>query len=173
VNSVTGHVKSQQNKILIDLEIYHKIISFQTVSGATASAINANTYALIKNPKLLKCSRVLHAFGHTPIPLPGELHTIAKCGEKEKQVVLIVTIAEASTHLFGIYLLNRLIKQKFGSRSSSAIEHHQLCLHQNLVALFASVAILSKQSTHKSTSSNTHYRQKRCGSTASSSAKSI
>ncbi|XP_043064465.1 uncharacterized protein K02A2.6-like [Drosophila ficusphila] len=64
-------------------------------SGATASVINSNTYALLKKPKLHKCSRVLHAFGHTPIPLLAELHTVAKCGEEE-----------TSTNLFGMDLFN-------------------------------------------------------------------
>ncbi|XP_043063527.1 uncharacterized protein K02A2.6-like [Drosophila ficusphila] len=75
-------------------------------SGATASVINSNTYALLKKPKLHKCSRVLHAFGHTPIPLLGELHTVAKRGEKEKEVVLIVANIETSTNLFGMDLFN-------------------------------------------------------------------
>ncbi|XP_043064398.1 uncharacterized protein K02A2.6-like [Drosophila ficusphila] len=75
-------------------------------SGATASVINSNTYALLKKPKLHKCSRVLHAFGHTPIPLLGELHTVAKCGEKEKEVVFIVANIETSTNLFGMDLFN-------------------------------------------------------------------
>jgi len=48
VNCVTGQVKGQLNKILINLEINHKVISFQMDSGATASTINANTYALLR-----------------------------------------------------------------------------------------------------------------------------
>jgi len=68
VNSVTRQVKSQQNKILLN------------------------------KPKWLKGSRVLRAFGHTTIPLLGELPTIEKWGEKEKKVVLVFANVEASTN---------------------------------------------------------------------------
>jgi len=46
----------------------------------------------------------LHAFGQQQIPGLGELHTVAKCGNKFANVVIIVANVENSNNMFGLDL---------------------------------------------------------------------
>jgi len=87
---------------VIEAEPFNTILSFQVDSGATVSVLNVNTYKKLNSPRLQKCDRILHAFGQQQIPVQGELHTVAKCGKKLANVVIIVANVENSNNLFGL-----------------------------------------------------------------------
>jgi len=97
-------VKFEGNKTVIEVELFNKIVSFQMDSGATVSVLNVNTYKKLNSPRLQKCDRILHAFSQQQIPVLGELHTVAKCGNKLANVVIIVANVESSNNLFGLDL---------------------------------------------------------------------
>jgi len=81
-------------------------------SGATVSVMNINTYKKINSPRLQKCDRILHAFGQQQIPELRELHTVAKCGNKLANVVIILANVEISNNLFGLDLFKALLKSR-------------------------------------------------------------
>jgi len=62
----------------------------------SVSVLNVNTYKKLNSPRLQKCDRLLHAFGQQQIPVLGELHTVAKCGNKLANVVIILANVENS-----------------------------------------------------------------------------
>ncbi|XP_050339840.1 uncharacterized protein K02A2.6-like [Bactrocera neohumeralis] len=104
VNIVNGIIEDEANKKCINLEISNKVIQFQLDSGATVSIINLKTYNILNRPKLEKCTKTLYAFGQQPIPILGELHTKAKCGNKQKRIAVIVANIENANNLFGLDL---------------------------------------------------------------------
>ncbi|XP_049315407.1 uncharacterized protein K02A2.6-like [Bactrocera dorsalis] len=104
VNIVNGIIEVEANKKCINLEIFNKVIQFQLDSGATVSIINLKTYNILNRPKLQKCTKTLYAFGQQPIPILGELHTKAKCGNKQKRIAVIVANIENANNLFGLDL---------------------------------------------------------------------
>ncbi|XP_049308593.1 uncharacterized protein K02A2.6-like [Bactrocera dorsalis] len=104
VNIVNGIIEVEANKKCINLEIFNKVIQFQLDSGATVSIINLKTYNILNRPKLQKCTKTLYAFGRQPIPILGELHTKAKCGNKQKRIAVIVANIENANNLFGLDL---------------------------------------------------------------------
>ncbi|XP_036340020.1 uncharacterized protein K02A2.6-like [Rhagoletis pomonella] len=104
IYSLTGVVKVESNKNIIDVELLNKIVAFQMDSGATVSVFNYTTYKQLNSPQLTKCNRILHAFGQQPIPILGELNTVANCGNKSKQITLILTSIEKCNNLFGLDL---------------------------------------------------------------------
>lgn len=73
-------------------------------SGAAVSVLNSKIFKQLYSPKLEKCNRILHALGQQQIPVLGELHTVAKCGNKLASFVLIVENVENSKNLLGLHL---------------------------------------------------------------------
>lgn len=73
-------------------------------SGTSVSVINATTYKSLNSPKLVKSNRILHPVGQNPIQILGELHTVAKYGNHEANIVLIVADVKSSSNLFGLDL---------------------------------------------------------------------
>jgi len=101
-------IKFEGNKTVIEVELFNTIVSFQMDSGSTVSVLNVNTYKKLNSLKLQKCDRILHAFGQQQIPVVGELHSVARCGNKLAKVEIIVANVENSNNLFGLDLFKTL-----------------------------------------------------------------
>ncbi|XP_030368972.1 uncharacterized protein K02A2.6-like [Scaptodrosophila lebanonensis] len=96
--------RDDQSKTVNDAQRFRQPEIIHSVTGATVSVINLQTYQQINSPKLQKSNKILHAFGKQPIPILGELHTVARCGNKEDKITLIVANVESANNLFGLDL---------------------------------------------------------------------